>query len=485
MNLFRPSPIESRRRKLYGDVSLWQPVSGIYYSIAAIACVSLALVYLAIGKYSRKESVVGWVAPEMGLSQIYALRGGVVAETLVKQGDFVTEGQPIARLKIDLSSPSGEVIPLQRAQANSRVSELEIQAQATQNKYSGEAARLNGQIATSNAKYAAEIARLSTQAFSITQKFREDENRINQNIRANEIGVEKLKSTRQILSQNLNIEQTTLGRYKEALKSGGVSEYDVDKASQNVLSSKNQLVDIDRQIEASIANSKDLKNQLSSLSADINGQLSDLAKQKEALVVAANGETSEIANQRKLITPNSQSELSQIRSAKAQLESSLADLSVQDGYVVRAPISGTLVSLNLRKGEAANPNAPIASIAPQNSKIVAELLVPTRAAGFVKQGDDVRIMIDAFPYQKFGVIKATVEDITRSAFRPGEIYSPFDFKEPVYRIRALLPANKIKTYDKFTELQSGMTLKADIITDRRSFLEWILDPLFAAKAKME
>lgn len=53
------------------------------------------------------------------------------------------------------------------------------------------------------------------------------------------------------------------------------------------------------------------------------------------------------------------------------------------------------------------------------------------------------------------------------------------------RICALLSAERIETDNQFTELQSGMTLKADIITDKRSILEWILDPLFAAKAKME
>lgn len=483
--LFRQKTIEARRRKLYGDVSLWQPVSGVYFSASAIIIVAIALLFLSIGKYSHKETVLGWIVPNKGLSQIYAIRGGVIAENLVKQGDYVKEGQIIARLKIDLSNTNGEIIPMQRAQTNARIAELDIQAKASNAKYSQEFARINGQIASTNSRLNAELSRLLTQEIGIKQKLREDNNRLNQTIRANALELEKLEAAKTIYSQNYEIEKTSLNRYKTALKSGAVSEIDVDKQSQTLLASKNQINEIERQIQNTQSTSSDIKSQIASLNADINTQLNDIKKQREGLIISAASEVKELIAQSKMIDPSAKTELSQIRSAKSQLETGLTELSLQDGYVIRAPISGMVASLNLRVGEAASTNAPIASIAPENAKIEAELLVPTRSAGFMLKGMDVRVMVDAYPYQKFGIIKGQIIDITRSAFRPGELNSPIEFKEPVYRVRASLPSDKIKTYNHFTNLQSGMTLRADIITDRRTFLEWILDPLFAARAKME
>jgi membrane fusion protein len=38
-------------------------------------------------------------------------------------------------------------------------------------------------------------------------------------------------------------------------------------------------------------------------------------------------------------------------------------------------------------------------------------------------------------------------------------------------------------YGKDRPLQPGMTLKADVITDKRTFMRWLLDPLLAARAR--
>ena len=485
IKLFRSPIIESRRRKLYGDVSLWQPVSTFAYSIFAIVTVAISITFLALGKYSRKETVAGWVMPEAGLSQIYATHGGTLAQSLVKQGDYVEAGQPIARLSIDLAGDNGAIVPLQRAQTQARISELGIQEAATRQKYVQEAQRLSGQLNATQLKYLAEDARLVTQLRNVNSKYLEDDRRLAESITATNIEIARLQTNYETTKGNLEIEDRTLDRMQQAQGVGAIAPVEIDRQKQQVLSSRNQVNEMARQIDLRKSQINDISRQRASLHADNNTQIGDIQKQRATLGASQTGEMRNLADQRAQITPAIESETSQIRSAKSQLETSLADLSVQDGYVVRAPISGRITSLNYRVGEAVNNATPLASISPPKGGLVAELLLPTRAAGFVKNGEKVRIMIDAFPYQKFGVLHGEIIEITRSAFRPGEIISPVEFKEPVYRIRARLDSEQIKTYNTTEELQSGMTLKADIITDTRSFLEWILDPLMAARAKWE
>ncbi|MGL5393362.1 MAG: HlyD family efflux transporter periplasmic adaptor subunit, partial [Shewanella sp.] len=77
-------------------------------------------------------------------------------------------------------------------------------------------------------------------------------------------------------------------------------------------------------------------------------------------------------------------------------------------FVVRAQESGTVASVSVVEGEFIANNRPLMSIIPNGSSLVAELLLPTRSAGFVKQGDEARLRFDAFPYQRFGFLHSDV-----------------------------------------------------------------------------
>jgi multidrug efflux pump subunit AcrA (membrane-fusion protein) len=157
-------------------------------------------------------------------------------------------------------------------------------------------------------------------------------------------------------------------------------------------------------------------------------------------------------------------------------------MAVSSSLVV-ASTDGQVVAVNGRVGEAANPNAPLVSIAPTGSAMEAQILLPTRAAGFVSKGQAVRIMVDAYPFQQYGVIHGEVREVARSALRPGELNAPIEFKEPMYRVRVALTGPGITAYGVEKPLQPGMTLKADVITDKRTFMSWLLDPLLAARAR--
>lgn len=55
-----------------------------------------------------------------------------------------------------------------------------------------------------------------------------------------------------------------------------------------------------------------------------------------------------------------------------------------------------------------------------------------------------------------------------------------DIHEPVFRVRAALSRQGIEAYGETVPLQPGMLLSADIVFDRRTLVQWLLDPLYAA-----
>jgi membrane fusion protein len=60
---------------------------------------------------------------------------------------------------------------------------------------------------------------------------------------------------------------------------------------------------------------------------------------------------------------------------------------------------------------------------------------------------------------------------------PRDIVAPIKAEEPVYRIEIELESQSMTAFGKRTALQSGMALSANLILDRRSFADWLLQPI--------
>lgn len=116
-------------------------------------------------------------------------------------------------------------------------------------------------------------------------------------------------------------------------------------------------------------------------------------------------------------------------------------------------------------------------IIPAESALRAELLVPTRAIGFLRPGLEVRILYDAFPYQHFGTYTGRVLQVSQTILTGADASGPIAPKEPVYKISAALDRADIDAYGKKIPLQADMLLRADILLEKRSLMQWLLDPL--------
>ena len=168
---------------------------------------------------------------------------------------------------------------------------------------------------------------------------------------------------------------------------------------------------------------------------------------------------------------------------RGDLERELVGLEGQRAYTSTAPIRGRIAALHAATGQLADPSRPLLTILPEGASLEAELLVPSRAIGFVAPGQTVRLLYDAFPYQRFGAYEGEVVNVTRTILAPSEVVGPLTADEPVYRIAARPTAQSVIAYGQEVPLQVGMTLTANIVIERRSLLDWLLEPLRAVGAR--
>jgi membrane fusion protein len=81
--------------------------------------------------------------------------------------------------------------------------------------------------------------------------------------------------------------------------------------------------------------------------------------------------------------------------------------------------------------------------------------------------------------QRFGSFSGHIVGISRAVIDPRELAAPLKMEEPVYRIAVAPDGGAVGAFGDEMPLQPGMTLTANVILERRSFLDWLLAPLRA------
>jgi membrane fusion protein len=172
-----------------------------------------------------------------------------------------------------------------------------------------------------------------------------------------------------------------------------------------------------------------------------------------------------------------------LRNELSAAEQRTAEVTGRQAYVLRAPMSGRVSSLQATVGQPADPKLLLLQIIPANSRLQAELFIPARAIGFVEVGQPVRILYDAFPYQHFGTYRGRIEKVSETILTSNDVNAPMALKEPAYRATVMLERPNIDAYGKKVPLQPDMLLRADIILEKRTLVDWILNPLLSARVQ--
>lgn len=168
---------------------------------------------------------------------------------------------------------------------------------------------------------------------------------------------------------------------------------------------------------------------------------------------------------------------------KAQMDQRKASRMAERAIVLVAAKAGRVVALQARVGAPVQPGRALAIILPPGASLQAELWVPSRAVGLLEPGDRVRLMYDAFPYQKFGVGRGLVKSIAGAPTDPSELPVAIETKESLYRVVVQLQNTTVTGYGRQWPLSPGMRLSADLVLDERSLWEWLLEPVIAAQRR--
>lgn len=170
-----------------------------------------------------------------------------------------------------------------------------------------------------------------------------------------------------------------------------------------------------------------------------------------------------------------------LRNDLSAADQRIAEIQGRRAYVIRAPVAGRVSTLQATVGQNANPQRLQLEIIPEEATLQAELFITARAIGFVEPGQPVRLLFEAFPYQHFGTYRGQVVKVSQTILTSSDTGGPIKLNEPAYRVIASLERQDIDVHGKKIALQPDMLLKADILLEWRSLMNWLLSPLTSVR----
>jgi membrane fusion protein len=411
--LFRQEAIDAQREKFLGEATIARPVPFWVFSLVA-AGTALLLISIALwGQYTRRERVEGYLALDTGAARVSVPDSGRITELLIKEGEEVKFGDPMAKVSYDRITRNGSASEAVTAEMQTRRAILE--------------------------KEQTQWRDLGTQQVEQLRR------------RARDLDIELGQIDREMRLQEVRIKSA---RDQQDRYAGLAGEKKF--VSEALLKQKqDEVTDQEIKLQA-------LRRQRSQVERDLAA-----AKMEEpSAQLRARAQVEQVSRQ-----------ISELKEGMAQVEAKRES-------VIRAPMAGVVTNIAVNSGQSIAADAPLAMVMPKGSGMHVELLVPTRAIGFIAKGQEVVLRYEAFPYERFGQYRGIVTDISRNVWTSGERLGPLSAKEPVYRVDVELESQSVSALGQQVPLRPGMLVNADLLLEKRTLLEWIFEPVMQLKGRL-
>ncbi len=136
-----------------------------------------------------------------------------------------------------------------------------------------------------------------------------------------------------------------------------------------------------------------------------------------------------------------------------------------------APVDGTVQQLAIHTdGGVVTEAQPLMVIVPSDQPVEVEAMLENKDIGFVRPGQEVEIKVETFTFTKYGVVQGTVLSISNDAIEDEK-------RGLLYSARIQLKENSINVGGKQIALSPGMSVRAEVKTDKRKVIDYFLSPL--------
>ncbi|GAB4071351.1 HlyD family type I secretion periplasmic adaptor subunit [Ancylobacter sonchi] len=140
-----------------------------------------------------------------------------------------------------------------------------------------------------------------------------------------------------------------------------------------------------------------------------------------------------------------------------------------------SPVDGVVMEVAKRSvGSVLQSAEPLVTIVPSNTPLEAEVEIDAADRGMVRVGDTVRVKLDAFPFQRHGMLNGTLKVVSPDAVKR----EPMQGGGSYFRARVVLnPASVERFANGGLGLSPGMTARAEIDAGQQTVISYVIYPI--------
>jgi hemolysin D len=415
------------------------PRAVLYVTLALFAAL---LAWAIFGRLDIIAVAQGKLIPSSYVKIVQPAESGVVREILVSDGQEVKAGQTLMRMDANLSEADRSSVEtdLQLRRLQLRRIEAEMNGTAFSSRPGEERAELHQQV---GAQY-----------------------RANREAHADQMESERAQLAK--AQQELRAAQEMESRLRQTLPIYIEQEAVQEKLARDGFVSRNAVLEKTRERIEKEQELKAQTHQVASLQASIEQSRKQLAQI-----------TSSYRQQL-------QNERAEANAQRLRLEQELGKQTYRQGLLeLKAPQDGVVKDLATHtSGTVVSPGTILMTLVPHNDPVKAEVWVTDVDAGFVEVGQAVKLKVGAFPFNKYGMAKGTVEYVSPDAAELPDTRERDrrDTREHVmppsgFRTLVTLETPYLERDGKQFRLTAGMQVSAEVNLGSRTVMEYLLSPM--------
>ncbi|UZP66915.1 HlyD family type I secretion periplasmic adaptor subunit [Desulfovibrio mangrovi] len=377
---------------------------------------------------------MGSVIPSQRLQEMQNLEGGILREVLVREGQVVEKDEVLVRIDNEQARSLFRDAASKIMEHEAAIIRLEAEAEDREPVYTAEMQEKAPTIVrdqmsmfhTRREQLEAEMRVLDAQRFQKQQEVEEMISRRKQLIQSHKIAAERRDIARPLMEKNVYPRVDYLQLEESLLRLQG----DIDSLS----------LGIPRASRAA----EEAKARLEQRRAEFHNQAQE-----------------------------------EINKRRAELRSLNESLSAGEDRVtrtdIRAPMRGTIKRINHNTiGGVIRPGETILELVPLDDTLLIEARIRPADIAFLHPGQRAMVKITAYDFSIYGGLEATVEQISADTIedRKGETF---------YLVKLRTKTNTIVYRGDKLPIIPGMTASVDILTGKKSVLDYMLKPILKAK----
>lgn len=376
----------------------------------------------------------GQVIPSQRTQVIENLEGGILEEILVREGQVVEKGTPLARIDNETAASQYRDARGKSLEQRVGIARMEAILGGREPEFDSELQEkapqiIKDQMQIHQAKVRQDQAELDMMDFQYRQR--------TQDVQEQKTRLQQVQSNLALAKQQLDIAQGLMQRQL-------YSKVEFLNLQQKVVSLQGD----EAALQASIPKTEAAAQE---------------AQQKHQFRKA------EIMNR-------AAEELNKRRTDLASLQEAMSAGSDRVARtILRSPVRGTVKQIMLTTiGGVVKPGAPIMEVVPIDDTLLVEVQVRPADIAFIHQNQPAMVKISAYDFSIYGGLQGQVEQISADTLedRRGGLY---------YLVKIRTHDNSILYKGAHLPIIPGMVCTADILTGKKTVLDFLLKPILKAK----